>query len=226
MSRIILVRHGESKWDQESRYIGWNDVPLLSNREDLRHIGNVLLSNQTHIDLIITSVLERSIVSAWTIMNNMYRSWTPEIHDWRLNPRHYGVVQGLTYQETLLKYPNINDITLSWDKTVDPVSLDNKQHPQHDRRYSHISPDKLPAVESFKDVYARVEEFILDTLMPALAKNQNILIVAHQDSIVSILKYFIKLPIEEAIKLDVLLSQAIVLDYNYNTGEAVRSVFQ
>ena len=226
MSRIILVRHGESKWDQESRYIGWNDVPLLSNREDLRHIGNVLLSQQTHIDLIITSVLERSIVSAWTIMNNMYRSWIPEIHDWRLNPRHYGVVQGLTYQETLLKYPNIDEITFSWDKAVDPVSLDNRQHPSHDRRYSHIPPEKLPAVESFKDVYARVEDFILDVLMPTLAKNKNILIVAHQDSIVSILKYFMKLPVEDAVKLDVLLSQAIVLDYNYDTGEAVRSIFE
>ncbi|MEY3471085.1 MAG: 2,3-diphosphoglycerate-dependent phosphoglycerate mutase [Candidatus Parcubacteria bacterium] len=226
MSRIILVRHGESKWDQESRYIGWNDVPLLSNREDLRHIGNILLNQRADIDLIITSVLERSIVSAWTIMNNMYHSWITEIHDWRLNPRHYGVVQGLTYQETLLKYPNIDDITLSWDKMVDPVGLDNKQHPRHDRRYAHVSPDKLPAVESFKDVYTRVEEFILDTLMPALSKNHNILIVAHQDSIASILKYFKNLSVEEVVKIDIVLSQAIVLDYEYNTGKVVQSILE
>jgi 2,3-bisphosphoglycerate-dependent phosphoglycerate mutase len=224
MSKIILVRHGDSQWDQENRFIGWTDVPLLENKDELKHIGNVLLNNNTDIDTVITSVLERSIVSAWTIMNSMYHSWVKELHDWRLNPRHYGVVQGFTYQETLLKHPNINEINLSWDKTVEPVSLDDKNHPKNDRRYSTISPENIPSVESLKDVYERVEQFIVEILLPILGKNENVLIVAHHDSIRSIIKYFQKLSNEDTIAFNIHPSQAVVLDYDSKTGISTQSI--
>lgn len=226
MSKIILVRHGDSQWDQENRFIGWIDVPLLDQRDSLKSIGNVLINNNTDIDIVITSVLERSIVSAWTIMNSMYHSWITEIHDWRLNPRHYGVVQGLTYQETLLKYPNINDINSSWDQTANPITIDHRYHPSQDRRYASIPPENLPSVESLKDVYARVELFILDTLLPILEKNENVLIVAHHDSIRSILKYFQKLSIEDTIKFNINPSQAVVLEYDYNAGVSIQSTLE
>ncbi|MEY2986068.1 MAG: hypothetical protein RJB24_297 [Candidatus Parcubacteria bacterium] len=226
MSKIILVRHGDSQWDQENRFIGWIDVPLLEKRDTLKHIGNILLNNNTDIDIVITSVLERSIVSAWTIMNSMYHSWIAEIHDWRLNPRHYGVVQGSTYQEALLKYPNINEINLSWDQTVSPILLDDQSHPSKDRRYANILPENLPAVESLKDVCARVELFILDTLLPILEKNQDVLIVAHHDSIRAIFKYFQKLSIEDTIKFNINPSQALVLEYDYNTGISTQSTLE
>lgn len=226
MSKIILVRHGDSQWDQENRFIGWIDVPLLEQRDALKSIGNVLMNNNTDIDIIITSVLERSIVSAWTIMNSMYHSWIKEIHDWRLNPRHYGVVQGLTYQETLLKYPNINEINSSWDQTANPIAIDHRYHPSQDRRYASIPPENLPSVESLKDVYDRVELFILDTLLPILEKKENVLIVAHHDSIRSILKYFQKLSIEDTIKFNISPSQAVVLEYDYNTGVSIQSTLE
>lgn len=224
MAKIILVRHGDSQWDQEGRFIGWTDVPLLEKRDDLKRIGNILLNQNVDIEIVVTSVLERSIVSAWTIMNNMYHSWIPEIHDWRLNPRHYGLVQGLTYQEVLLKYPNISEINLSWDQTADPIAITDKNHPSQDRRYSQIPSEILPSVESLKNVCDRVETLIVDTLLPILSKDHNILVVAHHDSIRAILKHFQNLSIEDTIKFDIRPSQAIVLEYNYNTGMATQSV--
>lgn len=224
MAKIILVRHGDSRWDQENRFIGWADVPLLEKRDELKRIGNILLNQNIDIEVVITSVLERSIVSAWTIMNNMYHSWIPEIHDWRLNPRHYGVVQGLTYQEALLKYPNIAEINSSWDKTTDPILIDDKQHPSQDRRYKNIAPENLPSVESIKNVCDRVESLIIDTLLPILSKNDNILVVAHHDSIRAILKHFQKLSVEDTIKFDIRPSQAVVLEYEISTGMATKSI--
>lgn len=224
MAKIILVRHGDSQWDQESRFIGWTDVPLLEKRDELKRIGNILLNQNVDIEIVLTSVLERSIVSSWTIMNSMYHSWITEIHDWRLNPRHYGVVQGLTYQEALLKYPNISDINLSWDQTVDPVSINDKQHPSQDRRYVNIAPENLPSVESLKNVCDRVESLIIDTLLPIISKNHNVLVVAHHDSIRAILKHFQNLSIEDTIKFDIRPSQAVVLEYDYNTGMATQSI--
>jgi len=226
MAKVILIRHGDTQWDQENRFVGWADVPLLEQRDTLKNIGNILLNNNTDIDIVITSVLERSIVSAWTILNSMYHSWVTEIRDWRLNPRHYGVVQGLTYQEAYLKYSNIDEINLSWDQTVNPVSIDNKYHPTQDRRYADIPSENLPSVESLKDVFIRVDGFVVDTLLPILEKNENILIVAHHDSIRAIIKYFQKLSIEDAIKFNINTSQAVVLTYDYNTGISIQSMLE
>lgn len=224
MSKIILVRDGYTQWESENRFIGWEDVPLLENREELKHIGNLILNQSIDIEIAITSFLERSIVSAWTILNNMYHSWIPEKHDWRLNPRHCGVIQGLTYQESILKYPNLNEINLSWDKNVDPVSINDKSHPSQDRRYADILPEKLPSVENLKNVYERTEEFILDILLPILSEDKNVLIVAHKDSIKCILKYFQKLSIEDTIKLEIRTSKPIILDYDKNTGLSTQSI--
>lgn len=224
MAKIILVRHGDSQWDQENRFIGWTDVPLLEKRDELKRVGNILLNQNVDIEIVLTSVLERAIVSSWTIMNSMYHSWITEIHDWRLNPRHYGVVQGLTYQEALLKYPNISDINLSWDQTVDPVSINDKQHPSQDRRYVNIAPENLPSVESLKNVCDRVESLIIDTLLPIISKNHNVLVVAHHDSIRAILKHFQNLSIEDTIKFDIRPSQAVVLEYDSNTGITTQSI--
>jgi 2,3-bisphosphoglycerate-dependent phosphoglycerate mutase len=226
MSKIILMRHGDCIWAQEHRYIGWADVPLANTRESLQHMGNVILNQRFHVDIMLTSVLERSIVSGWTVLNNMYHSWVPEIHDWRLNPRHYGKIQGMTHQEVLLQYPEIDSITSSWDKKTDPIDNNDTRHPSYDRRYAGISPELLPSGESLEDVSKRVNTLIEDTVIPLLKKDQNILIIGHNDSIKVFLHYFQKTSIEDTLQIDVPLAQAIVLDYNINTGEILESRLQ
>jgi len=223
MAQIILIRHGDSVWAQENRYIGWEDVPLVNERESLKHMGNMLLNKGFHIDIMITSVLERSIVSGWTVLNNMYHSWMPEIHDWRLNPRHYGKIQGLTHQEALLQYPDIENIVSSWDKKTEAVDISDAHHPSKDRRYAYIAPELLPSAESLEDVVKRVNSLIEDTIIPLLKQDKNILIIAHHDSIKGFLHYFQKTSIEDTLQIDLPLAQAIILDYNINTGEILES---
>lgn len=226
MSKIILMRHGDSIWAQEHRYIGWADVPLVNTRESLQHMGNVILNQRFHVDMMLTSVLERSIVSGWTVLNNMYHSWVPEIHDWRLNPRHYGKIQGLTHEEALLQYPKIESIISSWDKKTEAVDIGDTRHPSHDRRYANIMPESLPSVESLEDVSKRVNALIEDTVIPLLKTDQNILIIGHHDSIKAFVHYFQKTSIENTLQIDLPLAQAIVLDYNINTGEILESRLQ
>lgn len=221
MSKIILIRHGDSIGSQENRYIGWGDIPLIDVRDSLQHMGNILLNQRLHVDLMITSVLERAIVSGWTVLNNMYHSWIPEIHDWRLNPRHYGKIQGLTHQEALLQYPETENIISSWDKKIEAVDISDSRHPSHDRRYSNISSELLPATESLEDVDRRVNNLIEDIVMPLLKEDKSLLIMAHHDSIKAFIHCFQKTSIEDILKIDLPLAQAIVLDYNINTGEVL-----
>jgi 2,3-bisphosphoglycerate-dependent phosphoglycerate mutase len=226
MSKIILARHGETLWEQENRYLSWADVPLVNARESLQHMGNLLLNQRLHVDIMLTSVLERSIVSGWTVLNNMYHSWIPEIHDWRLNPRHYGKIQGLTHQEALLQYPEIQNIISSWDKKPEAVDISDNRHPSYDRRYTDIASELLPTTESLEDVAKRVNSFIEDTVLPLLKAEKDIFIVAHNDSIKIFLQYFNKLSIEDTLKIDLALAQTMLLDYNANTGEVLESRLQ
>lgn len=226
MAKIIIIRHGDSIWEQEGRYTGWSDVPIMAQREYLKHLGSLLLDQHFHIDIVFTSLLERSIVSAWEVLHNMYRSWVPEVHDWRLNPRHYGVIQGLTYQEALLKYPNIEEIKSSWDIRFEAVSIDDERHPSHDRRYAQIPSEQLIAGESLQDVCNRVDAMVNDTLMPLLAEGKDILIVAHHDSIKALVRHFTKLSNNDTLSVTIPLSHAIVLDYDNTTQAVTQSIIQ
>jgi 2,3-bisphosphoglycerate-dependent phosphoglycerate mutase len=226
MSKIVLIRSGDSIWAQENRYIGWSDIPLVNTRETLQHMGNLLLNQRLHIDIMLTSVLERSIVSGWTVLNNIYHSWIPEIHDWRLNPRHYGKIQGLTRQEALLQYPEIENIISSWDKKPEGVDISDSRHPSQDRRYADIASELLPATESLEDVVKRVNGLIEDTIIPLLKADKDIFIISHHDSVKAFIHYFQKTSIEDILQIDLPSTQVIVWDYNIKTGEISESRLQ
>ena len=220
MAKIIFIRHGVSIWDQEKRFIGWTDVPLIENRQDLKSIGRKLLENRYHIDYLVTSVLERSIVSGWTVLDTLNRTWIPEIHDWRLNPRHYGEIQGLTYQEALAQDQATASLRASWDQRPPSIEQSDIRHPCQDRRYQDI-PAEFVAGESLVDVCSRVEEALKSNILPILEEDKKVLIVAHEDSIKACIRFFEKLSVTETLKINIPLAKALILDYK-ESGEFSR----
>ncbi|NLT44674.1 MAG: 2,3-bisphosphoglycerate-dependent phosphoglycerate mutase, partial [Thermotogaceae bacterium] len=105
MTKLVLVRHGESTWNKENRFTGWTDVDLSEKgREEAEKAGKVLKAGGYDFDLAYTSVLKRAIRTLWYIMDEMDIMWIPVIRDWRLNERHYGALQGLNKAETAAKH--------------------------------------------------------------------------------------------------------------------------
>ncbi|HQC13899.1 2,3-bisphosphoglycerate-dependent phosphoglycerate mutase, partial [Mesotoga prima] len=105
MTKLVLVRHGESTWNKENRFTGWTDVDLSEKgREEAENAGKVLKADGYDFDLAYTSVLKRAIRTLWYIMDEMDLMWIPVIKDWRLNERHYGALQGLNKAETAAKH--------------------------------------------------------------------------------------------------------------------------
>jgi 2,3-bisphosphoglycerate-dependent phosphoglycerate mutase len=105
MSRLVLVRHGESEWNKENRFTGWTDVDLSSKGEaEARQAGQSLLKAGFTFDLAYTSVLKRAIRTLWLLLEEMDLLWLPDIKSWRLNERHYGALQGLNKAETAAQY--------------------------------------------------------------------------------------------------------------------------
>lgn len=92
---LVLLRHGESEWNRENRFTGWSDVNLTKKGEmEARTAGRLLFENGIEIDHAFTSVLKRASFSCNMCLNMAEQHWVPVTKTWRLNERHYGVLQG------------------------------------------------------------------------------------------------------------------------------------
>ena len=207
--RLVLVRHGQSTWNLENLFTGWTDVDLTAQGGDeARAAGRLLRDQGLEFDLAFTSVLKRAIRTLWIMLDEMDRMWTPVERDWRLNERHYGALQGLDKAETTAKF-GADQVKLwrrSYDIPPPPLAADDPRHPRFDMRYRGIPAGELPATESLKDTLARVEPSWRDRIVPALARGQDVLIVAHGNSLRALVKM-----------LDGMSDEAIV-EFNIPTG--------
>ena len=105
MKTLVLLRHGQSTWNQENRFTGWTDVPLSAQGvEEARAAGRLLHSEGYVFDFAFTSVLKRAIKTLWLALEEMDRMWIPIHNTWLLNERHYGALQGLNKKETVERH--------------------------------------------------------------------------------------------------------------------------
>ena len=222
MSRkLILLRHGESQWNLENRFTGWTDVDLTKNGENEAKIAGVLLHNSNiSIDLIYTSYLKRA-VKTYNICSKQLKNPKIEVYShWRLNERHYGDLQGLNKSQTAKKYGD--EQVLMWRRSYDTpppsMSLDDKRHPQYDILYKNVDSQKLPSSESLKDTLERVKPLWINQIIPKIKKGQNIMIVAHGNSLRAIMKILNKISDKDIINLNIPTGMPCVFDLNNDLG--------
>ncbi len=184
--KLVLLRHGQSTWNLENLFTGWIDVDLTpQGRDEARAAGELLRAQGLEFGMAFTSVLKRAIRTLWITLDTMDRMWIPVEHDWRLNERHYGALQGLDKAETTAKY-GVDQVKV-WRRSFDipppPLAADDPRHPRFDARYQGIDPALLPATESLKDTRARVEPWWQERLTPLLHAGRDVLVVAHGNSL-------------------------------------------
>ncbi len=192
MHKLVLVRHGESTWNQENRFTGWTDVDLSERgRAEAKLAGQLLKDGGYPFDIAYTSVLKRAIRTLWTILDEMDLMYLPVRHDWRLNERHYGALQGLNKAETAAQFgeAQVKVWRRSYDVPPPPLEKSDLRYPGHDPRYAGLSAAELPLTESLKDTVARILPFWHDTLAPAIRSGMRVLVAAHGNSIRAMVKY-------------------------------------
>lgn len=204
--KIVLLRHGESTWNQENRFTGWTDVDLTERgRGEAREAGRLLGSLGYDFDLAHVSVLKRAIRTLWIALDEMDRMWLPVQHSWRLNERHYGGLQGLNKAETAAKYGE--DQVLVWRRSYDtpPPALDraDERFPGLDPRYASLAAEELPLTECLKDTVARVVPYWEQVIAPQVRAGSRILIAAHGNSIRALVKYLDDISESEILKLNI-----------------------
>jgi len=213
--KLILLRHGESLWNLENRFTGWTDVDLTKNgKNEARNAGELLSKKKIAIDLIYTSYLKRAIKTTKICLKQLKNTETEVYYHWRLNERHYGNLQGLNKLQTAKKYGD--DQVLKWRRSFDtpppPMNLDDKCHPTHDILYKNIDPQKLPSSESLKDTLERVKPLWINQIIPQIKKGQNIMIVAHGNSLRAIVKILKKISDNDIIKLNIPTGMPCIFD--------------
>ena len=193
MKKLVLLRHGESTWNQENRFTGWTDVDLTARGvEEARAAGRLLASEGYDFDYTFTSVLKRAIRTLHFALEEMDRLWLPVEKDWRLNERHYGALQGLNKAETAAKFGERQ--VLLWRRSYDvpPPVLDagDERDASRDRRYAGVGADRIPRTECLKDTVARVVPYWRERIAPRVEAGERILIAAHGNSLRALIKYF------------------------------------
>jgi 2,3-bisphosphoglycerate-dependent phosphoglycerate mutase len=192
MTRLVLVRHGESTWNKENRFTGWTDVDLSEKGLQEAHEGGATLRAEGYtFDVAYTSVLKRAIRTLWTVLDEMDLMWIPVHRSWRLNERHYGALQGLNKSETAAKFGE-QQVKI-WRRSYDvpPPALEpaDERYPGHDPRYKDLTPEELPLTECLKDTVERFLPYWHTTIAPAVRHGKRVLIAAHGNSLRALVKY-------------------------------------
>ncbi|XP_030617351.1 phosphoglycerate mutase 2 isoform X1 [Delphinapterus leucas] len=129
--RLVMVRHGESTWNQENRFCGWFDAELSEKgAEEAKRGAHAIKDVKMEFDICYTSVLKRAIHTLWTILDTTDQMWLPVVRTWRLNERHYGGLTGLNKAETAAKHGE--EQVKIWRRSFDipPPPMDEK-HPYY-----------------------------------------------------------------------------------------------
>lgn len=217
MSTLVLLRHGESVWNLENVFTGWTDV-ALSDQGVAEGIeaGELLADAAIMPDVAFTSVLRRAIHTLDLTLAEIGRSWIPVRKSWRLNERHYGALQGLNKAKTLELHGA--DLVNAWRRSYatppPPLDRDDSRHPLNDERYQWMPCEIAPASESLADVVVRMMPYWYDAIVPELRSGKTVIVVAHGNSLRSLVKHLDQISDEDISSLNIPTGIPLVYELN------------
>jgi 2,3-bisphosphoglycerate-dependent phosphoglycerate mutase len=188
---LILLRHGNSDWNQKNLFTGWVDVRLSEQGVgEAKKAGALLREKNVMPDVLYTSLLTRAIQTANLALEEADRLWIPVKRSWRLNERHYGALQGMDKAQTLAQYgPEQFQIwRRSFDVPPPPIDSDSEWSQMDDPRYAGID-GQVPATECLKDVIDRMVPYWNSDIVPDLKAGKTVLVTAHGNSLRALVKH-------------------------------------
>ncbi len=192
MSTLILLRHGESEWNQKNLFTGWVDVDLTAKGEaEARRGGTLLTAAGVLPDVLHTSLQKRAIRTAHLALETADRLWVPVHRSWRLNERHYGALQGKDKKQVREEFGE--EQFMLWRRSFDvpppPIAAGDPYDVSTDPRYAALAQDLVPRTECLADVVARMLPYWYDALVPDLRAGRTVLVAAHGNSLRGLVKH-------------------------------------
>ena len=217
MSKLVLIRHGQSQWNLSNQFTGWVDVNLSDKGvEEAKKAGRLIKEHGLQFDQAYTSVLTRAIKTLHFALEESGQLWIPETKSWRLNERHYGALQGQNKAEAAEKWGD--DQVHTWRRSYDVLppllDADDEGSAANDRRYANLDPRIIPGGENLKVTLERVIPFWEDEIAPKLIDGKNVIIAAHGNSLRALSKYIENISDEDIINLEMATGEPVVYDFN------------
>ena len=220
---LILLRHGNSLWNQQNLFTGWVDVDLSDQgRQEAKRAGELLAESGLKPDLLYTSLLRRAISTANIALDTAERSWIEVKRSWRLNERHYGALQGKDKAQTLAEYgPEQFQIwRRSFDVPPPPIDDSDKYSQAGDERYADLG-SALPKTECLKDVLVRMMP-LWDQIKADLKTGRTVLVTAHGNSLRALVKHLDGISDEDIAELNIPTGMPLVYKLNENFEPTVK----
>ncbi|ARB85765.1 MULTISPECIES: 2,3-diphosphoglycerate-dependent phosphoglycerate mutase [Yersinia] len=219
VTKLVLVRHGESQWNNENRFTGWYDVDLSEKgRGEAKAAGKLLKDEGFAFDFAYTSVLKRAIHTLWSVLDELDQAWLPTEKTWKLNERHYGALQGLDKSETAAKYGD-EQVKL-WRRgfAITPPALEksDERFPGNDPRYAKLTDAELPTTESLALTIERVIPYWNEVIKPRIVSGERVIIAAHGNSLRALVKYLDDLSEDEILELNIPTAVPLVYEFDEN----------
>lgn len=215
--KLVLIRHGESEWNQKNLFTGWTDVDLSENGvEEARNAGLLLKQGDFDFDICYTSYLKRAIHTLNLALEQLDREWLPVVKTWKLNERHYGALQGLNKAETAQKYGE-NQVKIwrrSFDVPPPALSQDDGRNPRFQEQYRMENRQELPLCESLKDTIDRVIPYYESVIKKDMEAGRRVLIAAHGNSIRALVQYFDALTPQEIMEVNIPTGIPLVYEFD------------
>jgi 2,3-bisphosphoglycerate-dependent phosphoglycerate mutase len=210
---LILLRHGQSTWNEQNLFTGWVDADLTEKgRAEAAAAGPAMAAAGVLPTVVHTSLQTRAIRTAQLALDAIDRLWIPVRRSWRLNERHYGALTGQDKVQAAEEFgpDQIKIWRRSYDVPPEPIQADNPHDPAGDPRYASLPTELIPASECLKDVVERMLPYWFDAIVPDLAAGQTVLVAAHGNSLRALVKH-----------LDT-ISDADITELNLPTGVPIR----
>lgn len=221
---VVLLRHGQSTANADDRFAGWLDHELTDRgRQEATHAGKLLAAHGLTPGMVYTSVLTRAVDTAAIIVDTLGVT-VPVRHDWRLNERHYGLLQNRSRKDIRREYGD--EVFRRWRRSYEdaPPALpdDHPEHPRFDPRYASIPAAALPAGESLADVRARLVPYWRESIVADVVADRVPLVVAHGNSLRALCMHLDDLAPEEVTGLNIPTGVPLRYDLDHELRPRVR----
>ncbi|SCU88094.1 LADA_0E08152g1_1 [Lachancea dasiensis] len=219
MPKLVLVRHGQSEWNEKNLFTGWVDVRLSAvGEKEAARAGELLKEKNVNPDILFTSKLSRAIQTANIALSSADRLWIPTVRSWRLNERHYGALQGKDKAATLAEYgeEQFNTWRRSFDVPPPPIEDKSEFSQKDDERYKDVDPSAIPATESLSIVIERLLPYWQDTISKELLEGKTVMIAAHGNSLRALVKHLEGISDADIAKLNIPTGIPLVFELDDN----------
>ncbi|GAP00391.1 2,3-bisphosphoglycerate-dependent phosphoglycerate mutase [Fructobacillus ficulneus] len=234
MPTLVLLRHGQSEWNQANRFNGWIDTYLSAEgQKQARAAGRKIEATGLVFDQAYSSVLSRTIMTINRLLEEANQAYVPLVKSWRLNERHYGILQGHDKDEMRAQYGK--DQVQTWRRSYSvlppkaisfspTVTIGGQTYPAFDHRYHDVPFGLLPRSENIQSTEKRVQPLFESGILADLQAGKDVLVVAHGTSIRALTKLIEGLTPEEVTQVEIANGQPIRYDFSADLSTYKKSL--